>query len=248
MDTDYSTYELSPREKRRYFTAAYLCIFVMCMLFYKNIFFSLACGFGAVFFEKEYAAHLAVKRRRELSQQFRDLLYSLSASVAAGRQMGEALSEAYGNLGLVYDEHTPMMEELRAFDVGIRENHICDETFLTGLAARSGIEDIRNFVDVYVTCRETGADLEEVIENSTQVLMDKIDIEREIHALTAQKQFEGRVITVMPLLVIFCLNVFSPDYLEEMYATAAGRLIMTACMAGIAAAYTLTERLLRIEV
>jgi tight adherence protein B len=248
MNTDYSEYELSPREKRRFFAAAYFCIFFMCMLFYNNVFFSLACGFGAVFFEREYAAHLAARRRRELSLQFRDLLYSLSASIAAGRQMGEALSEAYENLGLVYDEHTPMMEELHAFDLGIRENHISEESFLMSLAERSGIEDIRNFVDVYVTCRETGADLEEVIENSTEVLMDKIDIEREIQALTAQKQFEGRVITVLPLGVIFCLDLFSPDYLEAMYSTIAGRVVMTACMGGIVAAYILTERLLRIEV
>ena len=74
------------------------------------------------------------------------------------------------------------------------------------------MEDIKNFVDVYLACRTTGADLETVIGNSTEILMDKIDIEKEIRALTAQKQFEGKIITVM-FKMRRCLNEFKGNEL-----------------------------------
>ena len=110
------------------------------------------------------------------------------------------------------------------------------------------MEDIKNFVDVYLACRTTGADLETVIGNSTEILMDKIDIEKEIRALTAQKQFEGKIITVMPVAVVVLLNILSPDYLSVMYSTLTGRLLMTLSLAGIAVSYIMTQKLMRIEV
>ena len=62
--------------------------------------------------EKYYVKQLAQKMRRELSYQFRDLLYSLSASFATGRHMQEALIEAESGLKLIYDEKAAINREL----------------------------------------------------------------------------------------------------------------------------------------
>ncbi|MCI2061378.1 MAG: type II secretion system F family protein [Eubacteriaceae bacterium] len=248
METDYGKYELSGSEKKRFYAVSYAAVFAVCMLFYHSLILSAVCGLSVYFFRDIYADHLAEKRRTELALQFRDLLYSLSASVAAGRQMGEALIEANENLGAIYDSDTPMMNELRYFARSIRENHESEEELLIDFAIRSKVEDIKNFVDVYLACRTTGADLETVIGNSTEILMDKIDIEKEIRALTAQKQFEGKIITVMPVAVVVLLNILSPDYLLVMYSTLTGRLLMTLSLAGIAVSYIMTQKLMRIEV
>ncbi len=66
--------------------------------------------------------------------------------------------------------------------------------------------------------------------------------------LTAQKQLEGRIISAMPLLVIMGLNVFAPDYLTVLYTTLAGRLIMTAALGGILAAFLISQKLLDISI
>ena len=52
----------------------------------------------------------------------------------------------------------------------------------------------------------------------------------------------------MPLVVIMFLNVFSPDYLEPLYVTVSGRLIMTCALAGLAAAHWMTAKMTDIEV
>ena len=96
--------------------------------------------------------------------------------------------------------------------------------------------------------RKTGADLGIVIENASKVLMDKIRVEREIKAVTKQKVLEGRIITVMPILVVLFLNIFSPDYLSVMYETVQGRIVMSLSLAGIAAGWYLTGRILDLDV
>ena len=248
MICDYDKYELSRREWMISFLAGYAVIFFVCLLFYHSIILSVTAGFAAVFVPALYAEEKALKRKELLTMQFKDMLYSLSASFASGRQMQNALGEAYENLLMIYSEKTPMVRELKYMLRGIEQNRENEEALLTDFAVRSHQEDIISFVDVYKACRTTGGDMEKVIANSTKVMMDKMEIEKEIRALTAQKKFEGRIISIMPLTVVLFLNIFSPDYLAVMYETVSGRRVMTVSLAGIVAAYRMMMKLTEVAV
>jgi tight adherence protein B len=52
----------------------------------------------------------------------------------------------------------------------------------------------------------------------------------------------------MPVAVILFLNLFAPDYIAPMYETVAGRLIMTAVIAGAAGIYSMIQKIVRIEI
>lgn len=231
----------------RFILIGYGVLFSVGQIFYGNIGFSAVCGLLIFLLIERYKKYLETKRTRILRNQFGDLLYSLSASVATGRQLSIAIQEAYINLGYVYKSNTPMMLELKYMTKSIVENHDSEENLLTGFAQRSGVEDIRNFVNVYLSCRETGGDMNQVIANASEILMQKMSIEREIKVMTSQKQFEGKIISAMPVLIIMFLNIASPGYLENLYCTIAGRLIMTFALAGIVTAYLLTEKIMDIE-
>ena len=248
MISDYREYRLSKREKVMLFSAGYAAIFLVSLLFYHSIPLALACGFLALFLEEPYGEYKAEKRRDLLLLQFKDLLYCLAAAFASGRQMKQALIGAHEDLLLLYQEDTPMISELRYMIRGMMENRQSEEELLSDFARRSNLEDIRNFVDVYRACRITGGDMEKVIASVTDVLMDKMAIEREIKALTSQKMFEGRIISLMPLLVVLFLNIFSPDYLAVMYETAQGRILMTLALLGIFWAYKMTMKMAKVEV
>lgn len=248
MISDYDKYEPSKHERLMVFGAGYAAIFLVTLLFYHSIMLSAACGMLSIFIQPWYCAYKASKRKELLAAQFKDLLYSMAASFASGRQMQHSLSEGYENLLLIYDKDSPLPSELRYMLKGMTRNRENEEDLLTDFARRSHQEDIRNFVDVYKACRITGGDMEKVIASSSQVMMDKIEIEREIKTLTAQKKFEGKVISMMPLAVVLFLNVFSPDYLAVMYETFAGRMVMTLSLGGIVFAYRMIMKLTEVDV
>lgn len=231
----------------RFILIGYALLFATGQIFYGNIGFSSICGLTVFLLVDQYKTYLNKKRIGILRNQFGDLLFSLSASVATGRQLASALQDAYVNLGYVYKSNTPMMEELKYMTKSIAENHDSEETLLIGFAQRSGVEDIRNFVDVYLSCRVTGGDINQVISNASEILMQKMSIERDIKVMTSQKQFEGKIISAMPVLVILFLNIASPGYLENLYCTLEGRFIMTVALVGIIAAFILTEKITNIE-
>jgi len=244
----YDTYELSSKEKRDCIIISYICLFIAFYIFYHSVVISIISGLFVPICMKYYAEIMAEKRRNLMLTQFRDFLYSLSASFAAGRHMRDGLVEAGDNLRLSYDEGSPMIREISDMLIKIDESRASEEEVLRDFARRSCLNDIQSFFDTYFICRMTGGDMNQVISKTSGMLIEKIGIEKEIKTLTSQKSFEGRIISVMPVIVILFLNLVSPDYIGILYTSFMGRVIMTAALAGIVYSYFLIRKLTKIEV
>ena len=93
-----------------------------------------------------------------------------------------------------------------------------------------------------------GGDLEKIIGHTTEILTDKMSIEREIRAITSKKKKEGRIISMMPLVMLLMLNIFSYSYIEPLYSTFAGRLIMSGALAAMVFGIYLMEKISDIEI
>lgn len=246
--SSYDTYSLSLKERRDCLIISYVCLFITSYIFYHSVIVSAFSIVFAPVCARYYAEALAEKRKDLLLMQFRDFLYSLSASFAAGRQMRDGLIEARANLRLMYDEKTPLLREISAILIKIDESRASEEEVLRDFAVRSSISDIKNFFDTYFICRMTGGDMNAAISKTSEMLIEKIGVEKEIKMITSQKRFEGKIISVMPVIVILFLNIASPAYIEALYMSFTGRIIMTAALAGIAYSYHTIMKLTKIEV
>ena len=248
MIKDYSVYEMSVREKAIFCFFGYVAIAAAVHLFYNSIFLSLLSGLSVVKLVPYGEKKLADRRMNVLNGQFKDMLYALSSSVASGRQMVEALIEAEEELSAMYGKDELIMKELRHMRISMMQNKESDKTLLKDFAARSKSEDINDFVNVYVICRSMGGDLERIITHTTEILTDKMAIDREIRALTAQKKVEGRIISLMPFLMLLMMNLFSYSYVEPLYTTAAGRILMTAALAATVWGIYLMEKISDVQI
>ena len=248
MIRDYSVYEMNNRERILFFGAGYLAAAILVFLFYHSLILSAVSGFLVVKLKPYYESYRARQRMQKLNVQFKDMLYSLSSSIAAGRQMPEALIEAADSLCIMYGPSEPIMMELNHMKRCIIENNESDRELLADFARRSCCEDIHNFVQVYIICRNMGGDLEKIIARTSLILTDKMNIEREIKAITAQKKFEGRLIALMPVAMLLILNLLSPSYIVPLYSGLPGRLIMTGCLGAGLWGLLMMERISNIEI
>lgn len=248
MIKDYSVYELSNKERILYFSVGYLCICAVIYLFYHSVVLALASGVLVYFIIPYIKEYLVKKRLDALNVQFKDLLYSLSASIAAGRQMEEALVEAEENLSIIYKVSDPIMCELKHMRISILENKESDKPLLQDFAARSGSEDINDFVVAYVTCRNMGGDLEKMIGDATDILTEKMTIDRDIKVLISQKKTEGMIISLMPIIMLLGLNVLSYSYISVLYESMAGRLIMTGALIVMCYGMIMMNKIMKIRI
>lgn len=244
----YSYYKLSFHEKIRFLMICGLGLVTITYLFYHSIILSLLFSCLAYPGLGPYRSYLAEKRRKQLKEQFRDVLNSISASVSTGRQMPEALLEAEQSMKLIYKEDSLIVLELSNMVKRLNEYRESEEEILKDFASRTSIEDISDFVDIYLTCRETGGDFIKVLTKASTIIMDKITIEREIRTITAQKQFEAKILTAIPLIILLFLQLVSPDYLSAMYEGIKGRILMTLALSCLSFSYFWSMKLTKIEV
>lgn len=244
---DYGRYTLSRREMIMATAVFALSALTISYLFYNSIIPSLL----TLFLFKRYISFAEnsqnEKRKKLLTMQFKDLLYSLSSSISTGRNMNEGLEEGLCNLRNIYDEDTPMINELKRIVSGL-ENRESETYLLNDLANRSASSDISGFMDVYFSVRESGGDMVKAISRSSEILMDKITVEKEISTMVSQKKTEARIITAMPIVILLGLNITSSDYISPLYDTLAGKIVMTMCLAAICFASYLTEKITELEV
>lgn len=244
--TDYRRYILSKKERQHYYLAACLIIFSIGLLFYRSPVFSLFCLPGAVPCEKLWAARKCRIRKEMLLEGFRDVLYGLSAAIAAGRQMPEAVRDAGSQVSLAYGAEAPISGEMRRIITIYEGSHGSVEQQLWDFGARSGLEEIVQFAGVCQVCSRSGGDLEEVALKSAGLILDRIRFRREVQMLTAQKKLDIAFLVMLPLGMLLFLNLSAPGYLSVLYSGLPGRLIMTGCLLTVAAALAWSLRLIEV--
>ena len=145
---DYRVYKFSQKEFAGN-TAVYLGIDgIISYLFFRSwlAFFLLLSG--AVLFLKEQKRLLLKKRKFRMQNQFLTGMQLVCTSLQAGYAVENAFREALAELEKIYAQDAFIIREFRFLVKQIGLNRTV-ETLLMDLGNRSGVEDIRNFADVF---------------------------------------------------------------------------------------------------
>ena len=112
---------------------------------------------------------------------------------------------------------------------------------------RADIDDIKNFVDVFAICKNTGGNLVEVMKNTAAIISQKIDIRNEINIIVAEQHLNQRILSIMPFALMTIIILSSPDYVEPLY-TPVGNIIMFIVLSLIIGAYFIGKKIMDIKV
>ena len=121
------------------------------------------------------------------------------------------------------------------------------EEGLMDFGERSGLEDISNFAQVVSAAKRRGGGMVEMINQTAGMIRDKIQVQEEIHTMTAAKVFEQQVMSAVPFLIVLYIDITSPGFFDIMYETPGGRWVMTLCLGLYGTALILAGQILDIE-
>lgn len=244
---DYRIYRYSRREILLYGMtgAALLCL--AADAFYHS-WLAVLPGIPLLFlFFKHYKKHCIRKRREELREQWKDMLYAFCAALSAGYGWERALMESEKSLGLLYPEQAYLRRELRMMQRSLENGAVLEQLFLD-FGKRSGIEEIRSFAEVFVILKRSGGDLTGMLKKSRDQLQETIETEKEIALLLASKRYEHRIMCLIPFAMILYLRLANLGFLDGLYGNLEGVLIMTVCLLLYGAALLWGEKLMEITV
>ncbi len=244
---DYKVYKFSGKEKILYTTEALLLIAMIAYVFYRSVLAAVLLLPLAVFFFRYKRAELKRKRKYELSMEFREAIMSVNASLTAGYSIENAFIEAGKDMARLYGEDGLITKEFALLTRALRANETL-EVILSDLARRSGVEDIRDFADVFAAAKRSGGDLNRIIRRAADTISEKMDVKREIETLTSSKRYENRIMEIVPFAIICYISLTSPDFIEGLYHNATGIAVMTVCLVIYAAGFVMAERIVNIQI
>ncbi len=187
------------------------------------------------------------KRKQMLARQFKEAMVILAASLSAGYAMENAMAVSLEELRLLYGEQGLIVQEFSGMVQQIRTNRNVEQVLME-FAKRSGLEDVQNLAEVLGIGKRTGGDLGSIMRHTAEVIRDKMQVKEEIITMTASRQFEQRIMNLIPFFIIFYVEGTSPGFFDQMYCTGMGRGLMTLCLILYLTAFWLSERILDIEV
>lgn len=201
---------------------------------------------GVLSYRNQHADRQKQKVRR-LRLQFEEMLLSVETNMRAGYSVENAVREARKELAKRYGEGEIICKRLFSICQGL-EHNLPLEQLLVQFGEESQVEEIREFGEVFTAAKRSGGRMSEILVSSAQVIAEKIHTEEEIQVMLTAKKMEGKVMQVVPFLLVLYLQTTSPGFFNPLYHNGLGYVVMTA-MAVLYTVSTLWSRkIMEIEV
>ena len=185
-------------------------------------------GAGAAYLPFFLLSAKRARRQKALGDQLPEALDFLSRALKAGHSLSTGLQ-------MMADElPPPLSEEFRqCYDQHSLGQGLDDA--LKDMSARIGATDFGFFVTAVLIQRQTGGDLSEVLKNISGMIRQRVRLQQQVKAKTAEGRFTGYIMVAFPIVMFFIASSLNPEYAQILLQTPAGlKMLGTAFVLQIA--------------
>ena len=158
--------------------------------------------------------------------------------------MFDSFTGAAEDLAVQFSADADIVKEVNLIRIGL-DNNIQIEDLLLNFAERSGVEDVRNFANVFATCYKKGGNIKDVIKNTASIIGDKIEIQMELETMVSGQKNEQNIMLVMPVVFIVVLKSMGGDLID--LESPIGIISVTIALGIFVLAYFISKKILNIK-
>ncbi len=240
------------KEKRHNSTFRNLAVGILislavAFLFYRSVW---AAALGVVIvplYMKSRRDERERARTQELKTQFLTGMQMVSGSLRAGYSMENAWRKAEKELEALYGTDAAFCIEMHRMNRALAVNEPLEKV-LAEFAEKSGVEDIRNFSEIFGYAKRSGGNLTEIIRTVTERMQAKEEILVEIETSLAAQRMEQRMMDMLLPGILLFITISSPSYVTALYHNPIGILVMSASLAGYLGCIFWSEKIMDIAV
>ena len=207
----------------------FACQLVLCYFFYRS-WISVACllPLTAVLVYVQWKNW----RRQvllDIESGFKEWLYYIKSGLSAGKSVERAMLGCQSDFTVHMGQGHPVLLGLKQFYHNL-QLHISVEICMRRFGEETHVEVIEDFAVIFEIVQRQGGHVTSILERSIQQIYEKIDLRQEIHAMTAAKQLEQRIMCTMPFAILLFVGKASGGYFTSLYHNVSGICIMSVCM------------------
>lgn len=179
-------------------------------------------------------------RMNKFNDQLGDALLVISNSLRSGFTFEQALASMTKNLP------EPICTE---FGKIVREVELGEkiEVSMAEVAERMKSKDMELINTAVSIQRRVGGNLADVLDNIGDTIRERIIIKKNIKALTAQGEISGKIIALLPVILLIMISIVNREYMEPMFTTTYGYIMLGLCVLLEILGYTMIKKLINIE-
>jgi len=244
---DYEHYQFGRKEIILYGLEAVGIVLFFAYFFYRSLWMVIPLMPVGVFVLKRKKKELAKKQQNTLKIQFKEAVLSISAGMRAGYSAENAFKEAYKDMVRMFGRQSLICREL-AYLLGGMSNNIPIEKLLQSFGNRSGVEEIKEFGEIFEISKKNGGNIGQIIAQTVDIISRKLEVDREIETLISAKKLEQKIMNIVPFLILFYVDTTTKGFFDALYHNVAGNIIMTAGIAVYGIAICMEDKIMDIQV
>lgn len=221
-----------------------LVVIIVGKLFYGSFIAGVIISPLSMLIYKERKKQIIQRKTRQLEIQFKDMLISVYDALKVGYSFENAIRECYRDMCSIYGVDSVICGEIKIMISQIKLN-IRTQEVVDNFAKRVDLKNAKLFSQIFQVAKSTGGNMTEIIKSVTDDIVLKETTRDEITASVTEKRMEQRIMSVIPIFIILYITITTPGFLDVMYASVLGKLIMTGCIAAYVMAYLWGERIIQ---
>lgn len=161
----------------------------------------------------------AGRRRKAFAKQLDNTLRIIASALRAGQSLPVALNS------VAADAAAPMSEEITRI---INENRLGRDLVVAMLDAadRNGSEDFRWFAEAVEVQRDSGGNLNDIIDTVAETIRGRAEIREKIRAYASEGKASCYVLMALPIALGLTYSLMNPGYMDPLFTTTIGILLL----------------------
>ncbi len=119
---------------------------------------------------------------------------------------------------------------------------------LADIAVRMESQDFEWTVLAISIQREVGGNLAEVLQTTSETMLQRNRLRREMKALTAEGRISAYIMGGLPFVLFGVLFLINPDYLEPLYTTTLGWVMMAIALVLMGFGMIVMAKIIKVDV
>ena len=159
------------------------------------------------------------QRLRSFIREFPDALDMMTSAIRAGHALNQAIqlvgNEAPDPVGVEFKK------TFEQYNLGLN----LKDSFLN-LTERVDSLDLKLFVTAVLLQKETGGNLNEILENISYTIRERFKLIGQIRIYTAQGRMSAWMIGLLPVIFVVVVSMLNPGYLRPIFHDPMGRFML----------------------
>ena len=165
--------------------------------------------------------------------------------IVRGLKSGLPVTESIRSVGEEFDGSVG--EEFRQVSDRVKLGQPIDDA-LSEASARINLADFRFFVIALSVQRETGGNLSEALENLSDILRRRRQMQLKIKALSSEAKASALIIGSLPFIMFLLLHIVSGDYVQILFTDPRGMMLVGIGLGFMVVGIAVMAKMVRFEI